>query len=277
MVLTVKGKNGRKARFDQERFSRWLTRAYALPPAAAFKVARATRQSLVIDGVSVVDAATLPSRASTLMGRALCGAFPSPAPPQVSRGLGLPDPAQATTLEGAASTLVSIFRWLLDQLGDQGWEKDGPGSLKREIVGPIPPFDDQTAPDVRNFRVTAYECCKGAGQRGIEVTATVEVTDSGGVGNCSGVRSVEVCGVHVGPDGSWFLGPCREITLDTGAQERSEDEWESVTMKLCIDCAYAAGGVLPVVVHAKDNDDNGRMSLVTIPFGPDIRGKCCGG
>jgi len=276
MPLEISGKGGKTRPFDQARFGRWLARNYQIPPEAGFKIARATRQLLVAEGHDSVPARTLPIRASGLMAQALMGTFPGKGVRKFEligdldpTGL-IPDPADVV------AALLSILKWLIGQFGDQGWEQDRPGYLKREIVGFIPPFDDQKAPEVRNFKVTGYDCCKTGDQRGVEVTMTVEVTDTGGIGNSSGVRSVEICGVHVAADGNWFMGPCHTVDLDEDAQERSEDGWETVTVKMCFDCAYAKLGVLPIVINATDRDDNGRMCLTTIPFGPDIQKQCCG-
>jgi hypothetical protein len=177
---------------------------------------------------------------------------------------------------GAFALLGSALEFLLSRLGDQGFEEDGKGCLRRERIGFLPPFDDQKAPEIRNIEATNPRCCESPmGQKGIGFDLRCEVTDTGGVGNSSGCKNVRVCGVSVASDGSWFLGPCGDYPLSEEEVARSEDGWVAVTVTLCVDCAFVRDGVLPVMVQVTDDDDNDRICLTRVPFGDALRARCC--
>lgn len=273
--------------WDRARFAAWLEQQYELPQALAMKVARATRQAARELHGDTVDEAELPRIAARLVGRALAGRALGDGARAASVGplarFGTPSPALPALLDplgaGSALELVGgLARVLTGFFGSQGFtpDPDEPGQLIKEIAGFLPPFDDQKAPEVDEIDYRNPVCCETGMGRAIQVDVTMKVTDTGGVGNSSGVTRVRVCGVSVAADGSWFLDPCAVQALTAEEEERSEDEWVPVTVRMCVSCAYVRDGELPIVVRVTDDDDNERIVLRRIPFPRALQQECCG-
>lgn len=270
--------------WSRARFAAWLEQQYELPAELATKLARATRQAARELHGDTVDEAELPRIAARLVGRALAGRALGDGAGAASVGplrrVGTPSLALLDSLGvGTVVDLVGgLARVLTGFFGNQGFMPDPnePGSLVKEIVGFLPPFDDQKAPEIDQLDYGNPVCCETGMGRAISVDVTMRVTDRGGVGNSSGVTRVRVCGVSVEASGAWFLGPCAEQPLTDDEEERSEDEWVPVTVRLCVSCAFVRDGQLPIVVRVTDDDDNERILLRRIPFPRALQQECCG-
>lgn len=285
--MEIVSTTGIRSPWSRARFGAWLKQHYELPDELAMKLARATRQAARELHGDAVDEAELPRIAARLVGRALAGRplgdGSIAAPVGSLRRFGAASPALPALLDplgaGSALELVGgLARALTGFFGSQGFtpDPDEPGQLVKEIVGFLPPFDDQRAPMVDEIDYRDPVCCETGMGRAIQVDVTMKVTDTGGVGNSSGVTRVRVCGVSVAADGSWFLDPCAVQALTDEEEERSEDEWVPVTVRMCVSCAYVRGGELPIVVRVTDDDDNERIVLKRIPFPRALRQECCG-
>lgn len=271
--MGLKVKQGKKeSRFDRKRFANWLKKNYQLPSALARKVSRTTHQFIASEHKSI-QAKELPGMASKLIGNSLAGIWNSKrttnVPPVSLMAANLPSVGEASGL------IASILEALINYFKERGWESDEPGSMILEQAGFIPPFDDQKAPEIGDITFSNPHCCTtDLGGNGVEIDITVPVTDTGGIGNSSGVKSVKVSGVHM-KDGHFFLNPNKTKYLSEEEEELSEDELVAVTLSVCFPCEFIIDGCINLLIKVMDDDDNGRIVLTRVAIPKLIRSECC--
>ncbi len=206
----------------------------------------------------------------------------------------------AFSLTDAIGPATEAFKFLLEQLKEQGFEPDGPGCFKKESgTGGVFGFpDDATAPSVA-VSVDAQGCCdplqspadklggtsaeagdKGVGCKGqkggICVRFGLEVSDDTGIlsGSDSGVRKISICSLVPGPAGV-SQGPCRDITLTDSESDGTEGGKLKLTAFLCVPCDFVKDNVLHFSVRVADDDDNERLYFKSCAVPEELRRGCC--
>ncbi len=273
MGLQVKSK-GKLSEFDRLRFRKWIAREYEVSDNLAKKIARTTHQ-VAKQQFEVVESNQLPGIAGALIGQSLTYATSlGPSLPLMQAGssmMKIPSIGVGEAITAGTTVANVIF----DYFKKKGWEDEDPGYMIIEQVGFLPPFDDQKAPEIGEVTFANATCCKtGLGACGIMIDVNVPVTDTGGIGNSSGVKSVKVSGVHM--EGTkFFLSPNKTKKLTEEEEEKSEDEEVTITVSLCIPCKFIIDGVLKILIQVMDDDDNGRICLTRIALPDAILDKCC--
>ena len=268
--MGLKVKHGKKeSAFDRKRFTNWLKSNYEIPNAVAERISRTTHQH-VASKQDLIDAKELPGIARLLIGQSLTTIWDSKRVNSI-----LPVAASLPPIPDISGAAGSILEAIIRYFEKKGWETDEPGSMILEQPGFIPPFDDQKAPDIGEVTFSNPRCCTtGLGGKGVEIDITVSVTDTGGIGNCSGVTSIKVCGVHM--DGNqFFLRPSKTKKLTDKEEEKSEDEEVNVTISLCFPCQFIINGCVNLLIKVMDDDDNGRISLTRVAIPNSLQTQCC--
>lgn len=266
MALFIVDGRGNEVPFSLEKFSASLARRWSLSGPLATAVARRARHRLRKPGTDVrVDKAGLEAAAGHAAAEVL----------GQTRGGGGGGVLKSIPGADLAPGAIEFVKWLIEYLKGKGWVDDDDvfGDLVKETGG-FP--EDSLAPTITGIEASVSGCCTQPGPKGVQVTATVTATDTGGFGNCSGIGEVRLVAPGVF-GGRLVMNPSTSVTPSEEDSDKSEDEDIRVTLSLCIPCEFLEGNQVVLLIQVTDRDGNGRIRLHRVPLSDERRRECCDG